>query len=264
MRYGVLADVHGNLPALAAALAVLRGEHVDVILHAGDIVGYGPFPNECAAAVAEATAHGVAGNHELIVLGELPMDRCTRLARETLEWTRSVLGDTARTYLAGLPRRLSLDGLAVAHGSLDDPQEYVRTPERAERELAEIEEGFVLVLGHTHVAWAYPRGGDGARRRPTGPIRLDRSRRWLLNPGSVGQPRDRDVRARFAIVDPARREATFFAETYDIEPCRQELRRHGLPPDALVSPTSRLAPFARLARGAVRRVTGAPRGAAGE
>src|SRR6266545_1101727 len=136
MRYGVLSDVHGNAFALRAAVDRLTRVGVDGWLCAGDLVGYGPQPNECVALLAELGAIGVAGNHELLVLGRLPLDRAGRLARETTPWTRAALRADSRAYLAGLPLTVRLGELVMAHGSLDDPQRYVTAPDQARRELA--------------------------------------------------------------------------------------------------------------------------------
>ena len=126
VRYGVISDIHGNLPALEAVLDALARIGVDAYACAGDLVGYGPQPNECVQIVRALGVVSVAGNHDLIALGELSEDRCERLARDSLRWTRGQLEEPTRAYLAGLPRRVELPGgVVVAHGSLDDPQEYV-------------------------------------------------------------------------------------------------------------------------------------------
>src|SRR6059036_2321500 len=110
MRYAVLSDIHGNLAELEAALAYFRRVGVDGYLCAGDLVGYGPEPNECVTAVASLDAVCVAGNHDLIALGELSKERCIPLARRSLEWTRKALRGDVREYLAGLPRRARAEG----------------------------------------------------------------------------------------------------------------------------------------------------------
>ena len=121
MRYGVIADVHGNLDALRAVLRAIDREGVDRHLVAGDLVGYGPYPNECVAAVAELSAICVAGNHDLIALGALSDERCIELARRSLTWTRRVLGADERAFLAALPRvDTAPGGVRMAHGSLDE------------------------------------------------------------------------------------------------------------------------------------------------
>src|SRR3954452_20418268 len=125
MRYGVLADAHGNLDALRAVLRALEQHAVDGHLVVGDLVGYGPYPNECIAEVAALRASFVAGNHDLIALGQMSDNRCIELARNSLRWTREVLGADERAFLEALPRRAFVHGGTVlAHGALDGPQEY--------------------------------------------------------------------------------------------------------------------------------------------
>ena len=139
MRYGVLADIHGNLHALRAALSALGREGVDRYLIAGDLVGYGPNPNECVELVAGLDAVCVAGNHDLIALDRLSDERCPELARRSLRWTRTVLTDETRAFLASLPLRATAPGgIVMAHGSLDDPQEYTRRPQQAVPQLTSL------------------------------------------------------------------------------------------------------------------------------
>ena len=256
MRYGVLADIHGNLPALKAAVGVLQRRDVDRFLVAGDLVGYGPFPNECIALVRELDATCIAGNHDLIALGRLSDARCIPLARDTLRWTRGVLHDDAIDYLATLPRTVFVDGrIVVAHGSLDDPQEYVTRPKDARRELDRMHESWpgaeILVLGHTHRVRVWDH--TGARRvkfRRTMPLPPEP---LLLNPGSVGQSRGLRSLAHVTLLDFAAGEASFFAVNYDLGACKRALVRAGLPPDAChlrPSPKRRLR---RIMRRNVRR-----------
>ena len=232
MRYGLIADVHGNLDALRAVLRALEREEVERYLVAGDLVGYGPYPNECVAAVAELDAGCVAGNHDLIALGELSDRRCIELARRSLAWTRQVLGSDERAFLAALPRTVTAPGgVVMAHGSLDDPQEYTTTRGQALAQLAQVEErdgAGVLVLGHTHRPLAFALRAGWLRTR--GSARLPVADPVLLNPGAVGQSRELRVRARFAVLDLDAREARFFAIPYDVRACRSALRRVGLSP----------------------------------
>jgi predicted phosphodiesterase len=232
MRYGVIADVHGNLDALRAVLSAIEREGVDQFLVAGDLVGYGPYPNECVAAVAELAATCAAGNHDLIALGALSDDRCIALAQDSLRWTREVLGADERAFLAALPRTATAPGgVRVAHGSLDDPQQYTTTGPQAAAELALLEDrehAHLLVLGHTHRTLAY--GRRSGRMRADGALALPPGEAVLLNPGAVGQSRELRARARFAVLDLDTREARFFAIPYDVTACRAALRRVGLSP----------------------------------
>lgn len=259
MRYGVIADVHGNLPALEAAVERLEAEEVDAYLVAGDLVGYGPFPNECVSLVSSLRGVVcVAGNHDLIALGRLGDDRCIRLARETLAWTARELDPAARDFLDRLPLDArALAGVVVSHGAPGDPQEYVRTELRARQLLAALgERERVLVLGHTHEPLLV---GEAALppmmvvpRHVTG---LTFDERVLLNPGSVGQSRSRDPRARFALLDVERGGVQFIAVEYDVEATRRALRDRGLPENACHLPPRSLARRAagRAARALLRR-----------
>lgn len=249
MRYGVLADIHGNLPALRTAVARLRAEGVDRFLCAGDLVGYGPFPNECIELVASLEPVAVHGNHDLIALGHLSDERCIPLARASLAWTRRRLSRSAREWLDALPPRATVDGLVVAHGSLDDPQCYVRDGAAAARELARLQatspHARVLILGHTHLARAWGPRGEPLDAAAGAVTELAADGPTLLNPGAVGQSRERLARARSLVLDGEQGRAMFHAERYDLRGYRRALRRAGLPTEsAHLSPTF----FGRLRR----------------
>ena len=233
-RFGVFADVHANWHALDAALHFLAGQNVDSYLCAGDLVGYGPLPNSTADRVLSLPGHVVAGNHELIALGELDDGDCTDLARASLRWTRGALDADVRQSLAALPRHAQVAGVvALAHGSWDDPQRYVRTEAEAQVALRELHphlpQAELLILGHTHEALAVgERAGEILRGR-TGEVALPRGQRFLLNPGSVGQARGGPARARVMILDLERRIASFHSVRYDTRSCRRALKQLGLP-----------------------------------
>lgn len=246
VRLGVLADVHGNLAALDAVLSRLAAAGVDRYVCAGDLVGYGPFPNECVRRLADLGATTVAGNHDLIALGRLGFERCGRLARQTLEWTRGVLDDDTRALLDALPLRADpVPGLVIAHGGLGDPQRYVRTADEARAELAQLEAGATLVLGHTHQAFAV---GETRDELTGATVRLEPGERMLLNPGAVGQSRTRDPRTRALLLDLESRTAEFLAIDYDATATRDALRAAGLPAHAHHVPPARFPGEYRLRR----------------
>jgi predicted phosphodiesterase len=252
MRCLVLSDVHGNANALRAVLDAVAGDRVEHILCLGDTVGYGPFPNECVETLRDLGAVTVIGNHELLALGWLPADRSGDLARRTTPWTQEALTASVRAYIEALPRHARVGDVLLAHGSPDDPQEYVRGGERARGLLDGLGTARILLLGHTHEPWAFGAGRGTLLRGPrTRLVRLDPTQRHLLNPGSVGQSRDRTLAARFLVLDTERAKADFRAVPYDVPGHVEALLRAGLPPG-----THWMRPTARdSARRLVRRVT---------
>jgi predicted phosphodiesterase len=260
MRYGVLADIHANLPALRAVLAKLASRGVDRYIVAGDIVGYGPHPNECARIVANLDVACVAGNHDLIVLGHLSDERCIRLAQESLRGTASALTPETRAFLANLPTRVHADGqVEVAHGSLDDPQEYTRNVERGTRQLARLAaergESALLVLGHTHRPFGCALRSGRLPVEDGTVLALPPDEPVLLNPGAVGQSRELRARARCMVLDVEKREALFLAVPYDIRESRRALRGVGLSPRSCHLRPSPVRAAARVARRMGARVT---------
>lgn len=228
MRCAVLSDVHANLHALQAVLAVCD---VDLVVCAGDLVGYGAHPNECVDLLREHGAVCVAGNHELMALGRLSSDKCTPLAQTATRWTRSALRGDVRDYLDALPLQRTVGRMLVTHGSVGDPEEYVRQPVRAQELLAGLPAGVDrLVLGHTHEPWVHAERAGTLLRREAGRRLVDE--RLLVNPGSVGQSRDACPDARYALVDLHTAAVELAAVPYDVEAARAGLRAAGLPEEA--------------------------------
>ena len=233
-KFGVIADVHGNLPALEAVIAKLEQRGVERYLVAGDLVGYGPHPNECVRIVDDLDATVVAGNHELILAGALPEGPIHPQARQTLQWTRAALDDRSRAILARLPRTVALpDGIVLTHASLTGPTLYVRTTAQAANEFkllaAHYPDARVLIVGHTHrrAAWSM---GEGRLRPASGKtLSLDALGPHLLNPGSVGQSRGLRPLAQAAILDVRAGTVEFLSVDYPKAGLRRDLARAGLP-----------------------------------
>jgi predicted phosphodiesterase len=234
MRYGVISDVHANLHALDAALDFLATQHVDGYLCAGDLVGYGPLPNECVRRVRDLGGACVAGNHDLIVLDRLSDERCIPLARASLHWTRAVLDRESREFLERLPLRATTPDAVLGHGSLVDPQAYVLTEAQARACLRNLDRfapgASIVVLGHTHRPMAVGLQCGSLLPGPAGSVSLPPGEAVVLNPGAVGQSRSSDPRARVMVLDTGSRVATFHAVAYDVEACRRALAERGLPP----------------------------------
>jgi predicted phosphodiesterase len=234
MRYGVISDVHANLHALDAVLGFLSTQQIDGYLCAGDLVGYGPLPNECVSRVRGLGGPCVAGNHDLIVLDRLSDERCIPLARASLRWTRTVLDHQSRAFLESLPLRTTTADVALAHGSLLDPQAYVVTEAQALACLHDVGRvapgASVVMLGHTHRPMAVGLCSGALLHGSTGSVSLPPGEAVVLNPGAVGQSRSSDPRARVMVLDTEARVAAFHAVSYDVNGCRRALAERGLPP----------------------------------
>ena len=229
-RVAVISDVHGNRHALDAVLDAVAAEQPDELWCLGDLVGYGPQPNQCCSAVAARADLCLAGNHDLVVLGALSIHDFAGDAAAAARWTQGVLGPGARDFLAGLEPSARRDGIDLFHGSARDPiWEYVLSEDAARWTLQATTAPLVLV-GHSHVALAIGIDGEdlGGGLAPDGTVVDLTSGRWLLNPGSVGQPRDGDPRAAYLLLEPGRA-ASFHRVDYPIDRTQAEMRERGLP-----------------------------------
>jgi predicted phosphodiesterase len=231
MRVAIISDIHANLHALEAVLAALEAEPPDELWCLGDLVGYGPKPNECCALVKARAFVCLSGNHDLAVIGTIDLDEFSGDAAAAAAWTRGVLEDEPRAFLSRLEPVGKSPGVALFHGSARDPVwEYILSDAAAAATLLLTEEPLVLV-GHSHAALQFSfrdMGLDGGLA-PDGTTLELAGARWLLNPGSVGQPRDGDPRAAYLVLDLDARRATFRRVAYDIERTQAEMRDAGLP-----------------------------------
>ena len=203
---------------------------VDAVWCLGDTVGYGPRPNECCDVVKDRAGHCLVGNHDLVVLGELSVSDFNDEAAEAAIWTTGVLTPESRAFLASLKPFGEVEGVDLFHASARDPVwEYILTEEAALATL-ELSAAPLVLVGHSHVALAITAddGRVGGGPAPGGSkVTLDGRR--LLNPGSVGQPRDGDPRAAWMLLDLEERFAEFRRVPYSIERTQAEMRERGLP-----------------------------------
>lgn len=231
MRVAVVSDIHSNLHALEAVLAAIDAEAPDELWCLGDIVGYGARPNECCAAIAERADVCLAGNHDLAVRGTIDLAEFGGEAGVAARWTREVLEPEAQKLLDRLEPQGSAHGVALYHGSARDPiWEYVLSDEAAFVTIALANVPLVLV-GHSHVALQIALSGEdiSGGGAPDGTeLELD-GVQALLNPGSVGQPRDSDPRAAYLLLDLDAQRASFRRVEYDVARTQQEMREAGLP-----------------------------------
>jgi len=231
MRVAVVSDIHGNLHALEAVLAALEQEAPDEVWCLGDLVGYGARPNECCAAIEARASVCLAGNHDLAVRGTLDLMEFSGDAGTAARWSRDVLTAESLAFLRSLESQATRADVALFHASARDPVwEYVLSDRVAIASLEATEEPIVLV-GHSHVALHVQLAGDGfmGGLSPAGTEVELADARTLLNPGSVGQPRDGDPRAAYLLLDLDARTASFRRVEYDVARTQAEIREAGLP-----------------------------------
>jgi diadenosine tetraphosphatase ApaH/serine/threonine PP2A family protein phosphatase len=231
LRVAAISDIHANLHALEAVLEAIDADPPEELWCHGDLVGYGPRPNEVIALVRERATISLVGNHDLGVLGSLDLDEFSPDAASSALWTRTVLLEEHRAYLESLSPKTNVEGAELYDASPRDPVwEYVITEESARAALESTVAPAVLV-GHSHIALAITLS-DGRLEGDLAPggshVGLDEGR-WLLNPGSVGQPRDGDARAAWLDLDLPSGKARFQRVPYDIARTQAEIRERGLP-----------------------------------
>lgn len=233
MKYGILGDVHANLEALRTVLDCFEREGVERVLSVGDVVGYGAAPSECIELVRAVGAQVVKGNHDAAVIGELDVLYFNNYARQAVRWTQSILTADECRWLAGLPHRIDGEHASLAHGTYHRPElyDYVQSTTDADPSLDAMERR-VCFIGHTHVPMTLLRTEDDPLRTAqlvSDVVDLSDVRRALVNVGSVGQPRDEDKRAAYAIYDTDEERVSIHRVQYDIEREADRILRAGLP-----------------------------------
>lgn len=231
MRYLLISDIHANLPALQAVLNDLS--NYDAVWCLGDLVGYGPNPNECIEQIKELPNLCVVGNHDWGALGRTDPFVFNHDAREALLWTQKELLQENRKFLGKLSNMVTFEDYLLAHGSPREPiWEYLLDAQRAKDSFlaADFKVAFV---GHTHLPMMFEwlEVGQEVRLLMPGlgePVKLD-GRRLIINPGSVGQPRDGDSRAAYGILDTEAQTFEFHRISYPIEITQARMRARGLP-----------------------------------
>lgn len=230
MRYAIISDIHGNREALDACLSDARHQGVDAVLCLGDLIGYGPDPNEVVERVREEADIIVGGNHDAGAVINLDLFEFNPYARASIEWTRGVLTPANRRFLAELRVVAQLPDALLVHSSPNMPREW-----RYMATVADVEENFMAFsektcfVGHTHFPMIMEKGYDGSFRffhQET--VDLAEGARYIVNVGSVGQPRDRDNRACFGIFDTDDQAFEHVRIDYDIDATAGKILRAGL------------------------------------
>jgi diadenosine tetraphosphatase ApaH/serine/threonine PP2A family protein phosphatase len=236
LRVAVLSDVHSNLPALEAVLESIEDASAEEIWCLGDLVGYGADPDSCTALIRDRCEISLLGNHDLAVLDELDVSSFSDTAKAAVEWTQARIARETVSYLRGLGPALYHEGFGLFHASPRDPiWEYVLTTDQAEAGL-DAQEDRIGLIGHSHVALYFSRDENGPRpgyaqgaQAPDGALIDISEGGWLVNPGSVGQPRDGDPRAAWLELETEELTARFHRVPYDIEAASRAIIDGGLP-----------------------------------
>lgn len=230
MRYAILSDVHANLEALEAVLRDMQRHRADKTLFLGDAVGYGPDPNECVELLKRNCDVLLAGNHDLAAIGRTPFENFNEYARAAVLWTRTVLTEKSRELLGGLPteHKLKKEQILLVHATPKEPEawHYLLTLWDAEMNFHYFEERLCL-LGHSHQPFIIERLPSGEMLTYRDRATIGKSKRYIINAGSVGQPRDRDSRASYLILDDEK--AEFFRVAYDLRKTQEKMAAAGLP-----------------------------------
>ena len=222
MRIAIISDIHGNLEALETALQTIRKEGVDEIICLGDIVGYGASPNECIAEVQSATDYVLLGNHDEAALHPEKTEYFNPYARIAIEWTAEALDGEKRAFLETLPYTLALEGLLFVHSSPYEPEawHYVLSPTDAQMNFSYFSEPICFV-GHSHV--------PGIFSQDLWTREVMRGKKFIVNVGSIGQPRDNDWRLCFGIFDTEAWTYRAIRCEYDVKASAEKIRKAGLP-----------------------------------
>jgi diadenosine tetraphosphatase ApaH/serine/threonine PP2A family protein phosphatase len=229
-RFAVMSDIHSNLESLGAALERLASD--DGLLCLGDIVGYGPNPNECVALIRSRATATVLGNHDVAAIDNFGLDYFNQAARKAIVWTQGVLEKENAEWLSGLGYELREPGYLMVHGAPVDYFAYILDNVGAGQAFAATDAPLIFV-GHSHIAEYYALGADGRithrHMQRGGRLTLEPGTRYIVNVGSVGQPRDANPEASFAFYEPAAGAIAWERYPYQIERVQEKIRAAHLP-----------------------------------
>jgi diadenosine tetraphosphatase ApaH/serine/threonine PP2A family protein phosphatase len=229
-RYAILSDVHSNIEALDAALALTRPD--DKLLCLGDIVGYGPNPNECVAKIRELATAAVLGNHDVAAIDNFGLNYFNPAAREAMRWTQRVISEESKEWLNSLGYEFRMPDFLLVHGAPKNYFEYILDKAGAGRAFAATDAP-IIFIGHTHIAEYYGLEPDGTishkHLQQGGQVVLEPGTRYIVNVGSVGQPRDLNPRSAFGLYDSDARTVDIVRFDYPIAQVQEKIVSAHLP-----------------------------------
>lgn len=230
MLHAIVSDIHGNLEALETVLADVAKHRPESIVCLGDFVGYGASPNECIDRLRPLIQHAVCGNHDLAAIGKLRLGYFNSNAAVAAQWTETALTVENRAYLESLPFTVRWRDTLLVHASPAQPEEwhYVLSPAEAKEEMAAFPEPLCFI-GHSHYPGTFDRHQDRIRYTRTQDVRIEKGHSYLVNVGSVGQPRDGDPRAAYLLYDEGEQLLRHVRLEYDVAGAMKRIIDAGLP-----------------------------------
>jgi predicted phosphodiesterase len=231
VRYAIVSDVHGNLESLQQALSLIAPE--DRVVCLGDVVGYGPNPNECVALLSQRCEHAVLGNHDLAAMDNFGVEYFNEAARAAISWTQSVIDAKTKEWLDALPYELRFPEFLLVHGApRENYFQYIMEKRDAAQAFARTDAPIVFV-GHTHIAEYWSLEADGSighkHMQHGGELLLDRGKRYIIDVGSIGQPRDLNPQPSFVFYEPEKHRVEWIRYDYPIATVEQKIRDAHLP-----------------------------------
>ena len=229
MRYGIISDIHGNLQAFEAVISQLKKEKVDAFLCAGDVVGYGANPGECIELLEDLKIPCVAGNHDWAVTGKTDTAYFNDLARESIRWTQKYLPPEGMNFLNRLELIYASPDLMLVHGLLPHPErfDYLTETDQASAMFPCLDRQICFV-GHTHVPQIFIQDKNGVFESGELNIRIEDGKKYIVNVGSVGQPRDGDSQAAYCVYDSESKTAAIKRTPYAVEEAQKMIVQAGL------------------------------------
>jgi diadenosine tetraphosphatase ApaH/serine/threonine PP2A family protein phosphatase len=231
MRLAIFSDIHANLEALEAVLRDAEQNQCTDFVCLGDVVGYNANPSECVARVRELSCPVVKGNHDEQASQTESSRNFNELAEHAINWTREHLDEADKQWLRDLPFQSQVRDFTIVHATLDSPEywSYVVNVLDAAASFT-YQHTAVCFYGHTHVPMAFVRDENGVRREREEELQIDMTKKYFINPGGVGQPRDNDWRAAYCIYDIEKNVVEQRRVEYDLETAQQKIIKAGLPP----------------------------------
>jgi predicted phosphodiesterase len=231
MRYGIFSDIHSNLEALDRVIQAYQKEKIDEYLCLGDVVGYAADPNECLRLVKELSRVTIAGNHDWTSVGLFSPEYFNEFAKEAIAWTGKNLDETSRIFLKSLKLVYKNEDLTLAHGTLDRPQDFRYTSgSYSAWKSFRVLENNICFVGHSHIAGVFIQDKTGRIHYTLDNlIEIKKENKYIVNVGSVGQPRDNNPRAAYCILDTRENQVWIKRVSYDIKTARDKIIKAGLP-----------------------------------